>query len=524
MCYENLDIYTKAALNLGVYIYYYIEDKKLINRNTNEELNDNQKKVLSFLRSVMHFDYNNLFIDLEPYNIFSCIYCDGNLELSKLSENIIGYYNQDVEYKEGPEFLRDISNIMITNCEDESQTDIYSLDEFVGKILSDNGWVCNFFPKEKFLEFNIIFAYYSKIYNKKNNEESSYNIKKQVGIEDAISQMFNIPINLLGPFPLDKQSLDNKKDSDNLFNFLKKNGCNLTNLDYKYNPAIGREDLIEKIAISLETPTQQVILIGMPGVGKTSVVKGLAKKIKDRKYLIDREIIEIPALSFISGKGIVGSFEENMDRIIEELSNKGNVILFIDEINQIYNMGIEESNVMNILKKPISEGKIKIIGATTKEEYENTIKLDNAFSSRFDVYFVDELKPNEIKKIVLDRMSFLEEYYNNKLEFTYSQRIKLVNYLLYLTDRKNRKLNEMSYNPRLIIQLIDTIFATAKVKHPNENGINKEDIIYAVRQNTKVKNSNYQIPDIFDNENIMVKDKNESINNIIDFKKYVKKI
>lgn len=514
MHYKNLDLNTKSALNLAVYIYSAIKNKELINSNTGEILNDNHKKILSFFRAIMYLDYNDLFDNIECFDIFTCIYFDKYRILSELFDQIICNYNQKIEYKGINQFLIDI-----INYDEDVYLNNYSFTEIVRKVFSNNKWICEYFPNQKYDEYVRAFKYYCNLDHdmcvKNNDDKSFYDFKKPVDISDAIIQMFGLNIEDV----LDKP----KKDiSNNSSLFLSRRGYNLTKLDYKYDPSVGRDDLIEKISISLETPMQQVILIGMPGVGKTAIVKGLAKKIKDGKYLKGKEIIEIDASSLISGMGIVGSFEKNMEDIIGELEKRGNIILFIDEIHQIYNMGIEESNVMNILKKPISEGKIKIIGSTTKEEYDNTIKLDNAFTNRFDIYFVDELKSREIRSITLDRIGYLEEFYNNKTQFTDSQKIKFVNYLIDLTDRKNRKLNEMSYNPRLIIQIIDLIFATAKVKHPNESGIKKEDIIYAVTQNTRIKNHNYPIPDIFDDNKVKIEE-NKSKDNVIDFSQYVKK-
>lgn len=304
-------------------------------------------------------------------------------------------------------------------------------------------------------------------------------------------------------------------------NFIDKYGTNLNELNYEYDPAIGRENLIKNMAVTLETPDMSILIIGPHGVGKSAVVRGLAKGINDGKFLEDKEIIEIDARSLIEGKSAVGSFEKQIGILLQDIQERGNVILFIDEIHQIYDMGLKESNVMNIFKKPISEGKLRIIGATTKNEYEETIKNDRAFIDRCDVYEIGELEKNILKDIILQRIKFLHEYYNGiNLPFKNRDTIKFVDYLLQITDKQNRKLNSMSYNPRLVLQLIDTIFATAKVN--NHDTVQKEDILYAISNNHKIKSSKYKIPEIYtDDDNI---NDHKIYSNVIDFNSYKKDI
>lgn len=297
--------------------------------------------------------------------------------------------------------------------------------------------------------------------------------------------------------------------------FLDKNGINLNEKEYKYDPAIGREDIIRKCAITLETPTKSVLLVGPNGVGKSAIVEGLAKGIIDGKFLENYEIIEISASSLISGKGIMGSFQEGIENLLREIEERGNIILFIDEIHQIYEMGVSESNVMNMFKKPISEGKLKLIGATTKNEYDNTLKYDSAFVDRFDVYEISELKESIVKDIIIQRINFLEEYYDICFPFDNRDTFKFADYLIKITDKENRRLNQITYNPRLVIQLLDTIFAVSKVnKH---KVVEKEDIVEAISSNTKIKSQRYSMPKFCYDE----KEKPKILNNVIDFNSYI---
>lgn len=296
-------------------------------------------------------------------------------------------------------------------------------------------------------------------------------------------------------------------------NFLEKHGTDLTAKKYVFNPAIGREDLIEKLAITINTPTKSAILIGNPEVGKTAIVEGFAKEIQDKKFLTDKKVIEIQASSLIAGKGFVGSFEATISNLIEEIKEEKNIILFIDEIHQIYKMGSgTEQNVMNMFKKFISEGELKIIGSTTKEEFDETIKRDSAFVDRFDTFFVPELKEVKLKKILSDRIEFLENYYDVYFPFQDERKNKFINYLIDITKKENRQLNQMCYNPRLVIQIIDTIFSCASIKQ--KNSIEVEDIIYSITNCPKLRKNNIYIPNILE--------KTESRKKIINLSSYRK--
>lgn len=518
--YKNLNEDIKKTLNISFHIYAQLCEKTIcFNDEIGEYIDFDDKKVVALLSTLIYLDKDNKFKENDIcINDIKDVFKVLNFGYVKLEFNI----DENIEYADSElEKIVESEYYLFFRWLDLNEKDTF--DDFIKKI-KNTFKIYNFIVPEKKQNLKKVFNYYTKGVSDEEYEDDE--------LEEELSQiMGSLSDTLSGIFgqkpsvKVIKMSKENNYQSqqnpfDNIFGiqsgFLEKNGTNLTYQDYTFNPAIGREDLIEKMAITLATPTKSVILIGMPGVGKTSVVQGLAKAIQEEKFLVNYEVIEINASSLVAGKGVFGSFEENLKILVEDIERKGNVILFIDEIQQIYEMGIRETNVMNIFKKPLSSGKLKIIGSTTKKEYDETLKQDSAFVDRFDTFFVEELKEKELKQILYQRIEFLKDYY--KIDFSISEDniISFIKYLIKITDKENRRLNEMCYNPRLVIQILDTIFATAFIK--KRDSITKDDIIYAIKSCSKLKSSNYKLPNIFDND---IEDKKE--NRVVDFNLYKKK-
>ena len=176
-----------------------------------------------------------------------------------------------------------------------------------------------------------------------------------------------------------------------------------TSANYEENPAIGREDIIKKVAIDLCTRGQSVILTGHPGVGKTTIVKGLAHSIKTGAFpgLKGYKVLSTTSSILESGTMYVGSLDTKMNSIIEFL-RKGKYILFIDEIHQLVGAGASSSNsndIAGILNPYLSSGEIKLIGATTTSHYNQILGVGD-FERRFSRTEVDEPKGNYLQSII----------------------------------------------------------------------------------------------------------------------------
>ncbi|MGM0854792.1 MAG: AAA family ATPase [Bacillota bacterium] len=166
------------------------------------------------------------------------------------------------------------------------------------------------------------------------------------------------------------------------------------------DPVIGRDKEVNRVIEILNRRTKNnPVLIGEPGVGKTAIAEGLARKIiagDVPSKLLNKEVYVIDVASLTAGTGVRGSFEERLKAIISELQNRQNVMLFIDEIHQLVGAGSAEGSMDagNILKPALARGELQVIGATTLKEYRQ-IEKDAALERRFQQVLVNEPTPEE---------------------------------------------------------------------------------------------------------------------------------
>ena len=219
---------------------------------------------------------------------------------------------------------------------------------------------------------------------------------------------------------------------DNLVHELKRNtkvkrkrllieeiGNNLTNI--VNDPVIGREKQINDIVeILSRRKKNNPILIGDAGVGKTAIIEGLANLIKENKIpsLKNKKIYSLDIYTLVAGTKYRGEFEEKMKTIIRELENNEDIILFIDEVHTIVGAGGAEGAIdaSNIFKPALARGKIKVIGATTLDEYKKYIEKDAALARRFQKVFVNEPSSKDVKNILVNIKSIYEKYHKVKIE------------------------------------------------------------------------------------------------------------
>lgn len=186
----------------------------------------------------------------------------------------------------------------------------------------------------------------------------------------------------------------------------------------KYDPMIGREDVIERMIQVLSRRTKNnPVLTGEPGVGKTVVVEGLAQRIAEGRIpanLKDKKIISLDLVGMLSGARFRGDFEERMKTFLEEAERDGNVILFIDELHMIMGAGAGASETMdaaNILKPVLARGGLQVIGATTLKEYRRHIEKDAAFERRFQPVTVEEPDKEDAVRILMGLKGRYEAYH-----------------------------------------------------------------------------------------------------------------
>lgn len=197
-------------------------------------------------------------------------------------------------------------------------------------------------------------------------------------------------------------------------------GINITEIARRgdIDPVIGRDEEIVRVIEILNRRTKNnPVLIGEPGVGKTAVVEGLAQKIVDNNVpqkLQNKQVIRLDVVSLVQGTGIRGQFEERMQKLMEEIRQRKDVILFIDEIHEIVGAGAAGDGNMdagNILKPALARGELQLVGATTLNEY-RIIEKDAALERRMQPVKVDEPSVEETITILKGIQKRYEDYHH----------------------------------------------------------------------------------------------------------------
>lgn len=187
----------------------------------------------------------------------------------------------------------------------------------------------------------------------------------------------------------------------------------------RIDPLVGRNKEVGVLAqILARRKKRNAILVGDPGVGKTAIVEGLARRIIENNVahtLKDNTIYSLDMGSLMAGTKYRGDFEERIKQVLEVLENKPNTILFIDEIHQVVGAGAAGSSTMdmaNLIKPALTRGRIQIIGSTTWEEYREIIEPERALARRFTKLDVEEMEPEVCKEMLRTLMPEYEKYHD----------------------------------------------------------------------------------------------------------------
>ena len=290
-----------------------------------------------------------------------------------------------------------------------------------------------------------------------------------------------IGVRILISMGLDLEGIykDLKREFNPLLNELSKYGKDLSDND---TTLIGRDKEIESIVeILLRKNKNNPLLVGESGVGKTAIVEGVANLISKGKIkgLDNYKIFNLDMSLILSGSKYRGDFEERLNNIIKEVINDKNVILFIDEIHTIMNAGGSEGAIdaANILKPYLSKGELKIIGATTKDEYEKYISKDKALTRRFECLTITEPNLDMTKDILYKVKENYKKYH--KINITKKNLDMILDYTnKFILDKKN---------PDKTLDVLDSV--CSYVKNNNRKNITKEDIetIISRKINRKLK-------------------------------------
>ena len=250
---------------------------------------------------------------------------------------------------------------------------------------------------------------------------------------------------------------------------LDKYGEDLTSMPYLKDPSVGRKQELERIMKILLYPERDksVIITGVAGCGKTALVKGLAYRIQKGDVpapLKDLKIISIDTATMVAGTKYVGTLEEKMKKILDEASNDKNIIIFIDEIHQAISGGRAEGNdntVAEILKPYLDYGKVRVIGATTEEEYAEHVESNTAFKTRFKKVAIKEPDYNTTYQVLDDLIEAYNKISYSKLNVSSEERHMIIDWLINSTKPTFRDYKDRASNPRLVLDILKEAYAIA---------------------------------------------------------------
>ena len=248
----------------------------------------------------------------------------------------------------------------------------------------------------------------------------------------------------------------------------------------KIDPVIGRDEELEKIQLILARRSKSnVLMVGDPGVGKTAIAEGLARKIFEKKvpkFIQDHQVYTLDISALLAGSKYRGDFEERIKAVLSALEKKGKIILFIDEAHMMQGAGASSqgsNDMANMLKPILTKGVLKIIASTTWEEYRKHFEKDRALMRRFQRVTIDEPSPEMSVKILKGVRKYYEKHHNVRItDAAVEQAVKLS--IKYMADKKL---------PDKAIDIIDCAAARYKLKDDEtmdgvEQLVDVEQVVY----------------------------------------------
>ena len=292
----------------------------------------------------------------------------------------------------------------------------------------------------------------------------------------------------------------------------------------KIDPVIGREEELENIQLILARRSKSnVLLIGEPGVGKTAIAEGLARKIFEKKvpkFLHDHQVYTLDISALLAGSKYRGDFEERLKAVITALERKGKVVLFIDEAHMMSGAGAANgsaNDLANMLKPMLTKGTMKVIASTTWEEYRKHFEKDRALMRRFQRVTVDEPTPELSVKIIKGIKRYYEQYHKVRItDAAIDSAVKMS--IKYMPDKKL---------PDKAIDIIDCACARYKIKDDVTEGeginfVDIEQVMFEVSKMTKMpfetvsEKESKNLSDLEDNLKNSVFGQDNAITNLLD--------
>lgn len=292
----------------------------------------------------------------------------------------------------------------------------------------------------------------------------------------------------------------------------------------KIDPVIGRDDELEKIQLVLARRNKcNVLMVGEPGVGKTAIAEGLARKIFEKKvpkFIQDHQVYTLDISSLIAGSKYRGDFEERIKAVLAALEKKGKIILFIDEAHMMSGAGAanqSSNDLANILKPMLTKGVIKLIASTTWEEYRKYFEKDRALMRRFQRITVDEPSPEVTTKILKGIRKYYESHHNVRItDAAIDQSVKLS--VKYMADKKL---------PDKAIDILDCAAARYKLKDDETTEgvvqiVDVEQILYEVSKmlnmplESVAQKESKNLADLEKNMKVAIYGQNNAVEKVLD--------
>ena len=287
------------------------------------------------------------------------------------------------------------------------------------------------------------------------------------------------------------------------FSIIEKYGEDITRKEYVTNPAIAREDEITKLVLTLLTPDKSAILVGKPGIGKTAIVEGLAYRILNKNVPVALQgytIINIATSSLLGESTRDGDTDSRIQLLVLEIMKMDKIILFIDEIHTIMGAGATDGNALdlaNILKPALARGNVKLIGATTSDEYERYMIRDRAFIRRFEKIEVAEPDIDTTVKILMGTYPKIEKKTGVRIYYTDWVKEKIFRFIVEMTSEFKRYYELSSRYPDIALALLAKVYSFALFD--NQHIVRMKHVWEAI------KNCNSIYPDSLEKEKIRFK-------------------
>lgn len=294
----------------------------------------------------------------------------------------------------------------------------------------------------------------------------------------------------------------NPNPFENGFSMLNTYAENLTNKEYVTNPAIARDDEIKKLILVLLSPEKSAVLTGKPGIGKTAIVEGLNYLIQRKEVpnaLLNCKIYKINASSLLGTYTSDGVENSKLQILINEIMGKKDTILFIDEIHTLVTASKNgDVDFLNMLKPGLDRGDIKVIGATTTQEFEENLLKDKAFLRRFERIEVAEPNQETTTKILIGTLKKIEKSTGVKWPYTNWVLENVCKFIVDMTSEYKRVYENNSRYPDVSLALFSKCFTYARFE--NSEVVTFKHIYQAI------KDCNSVYPDVVKKELVKFKE------------------